>query len=199
MGSGLGVGQRSRANEELTEAETARRQRLAKAQELFDQVITYHRDRPLRKDVDRVQLRLAHFYRADCAFDLGDFERAIKYYDHAAFRYQDDASALAAYVQIVNANVALGRQAEARSANERAKWLLRRMPPAAFSDGSFALSSAYWERWLKWSGEAGMWPDELPQTLGSGGGGGTGGGPDRAVAGANSAGGTNGTAPVSPR
>jgi len=180
--------------EELTEAETARRQRLAKALDLFDRVISHHRDRPLSKDIERAQLRLSHFYRADCAFDLGDYDRAIKHYDHAAFRYQDDASALAAYVQIVNANVALGRQAEARSANERAKWLLRRMPASAFSDGSFALSKAYWEQWLKWSGEAGMWPEGTGLGVGAGDGGGGG-----AVAGANSAGGTTENAPVAPR
>lgn len=169
---------------ELSEADSARRQRLSQAKQLFDRVVTYHRDRPPLREIDRSQQRLAHFYRADCSFDLGLYEEAIKLYDQAAFRYQDDASALAAYVQIVNANVALGRQAEARSANERAKWLLKRMPPQAFSDGSFALSRAYWEQWLKWSGETGLWPGG---DRAAGGGG--------AVGGANSAGAATGNAP----
>lgn len=172
--------------EDMTEAEVARQERLARGLELFERVIGYYRDRPMTRDIERSQLRLAHFYRADCAFDLGDYERAIKLYDHAAFRYQDDASALAAYVQIVNANVALGRQEEARSANERAKWLLRRMPPGAFSDGSFAMSRENWERWLEWSGESGMWEGGRPGWV-------------QAVAGAESAGRGVENAGVGPR
>jgi tetratricopeptide (TPR) repeat protein len=120
-------------------------------------VIEYYRASPATGDVDRLYLKLAHFYRADCIYDLGDFVEAIKLYDAAAFRYQDDPSALAAYVQIVNANCAIGKLDEAKSANERAKWMLRRMPPEAFADGSFSMPKAYWEQWLKWTGQAGMW------------------------------------------
>jgi tetratricopeptide (TPR) repeat protein len=92
-------------------------------------------------------------------YDLGDFPEAIRLYGEAAFKYQDDPSALAAYVQIVNANVALGRLEEAKAANERAKWMLRRMPPEAFtaSGATLGMPQAYWEQWLRWSGEAGIW------------------------------------------
>jgi hypothetical protein len=31
------------------------------------------------------------------------------------------------------------------------------MPQEAFTDGSFAMPKAYWEQWLKWTGESGMW------------------------------------------
>jgi hypothetical protein len=81
----------------------------------------------------------------------------VKLYNAAAFRFQEDPSALAAYVQIVNAYCAMGNFGEARTANERAKQLLRRIPPDAFSDGSFAMPKAYWEQWLKWTNDAGMW------------------------------------------
>lgn len=148
--------------EGLSDAERARRERLLRAGELFEQVLQHYRDRPPVRDFERSHLRLAHFYRADCAFDLGDYERAVQLYDQAAFRYHDDASALSAYVQMVNAYVALGRTEEARAVNERAKWLLRRMPAGAFSDGSFAMSRESWERWLQWSGESGMWPALAP-------------------------------------
>ena len=90
-------------------------------------------------------------------YDLGSYAEAIKQYDAAAFRYQDDPSALAAYVQIVNAYCALGKTEEAKTANERAKWLLRRMPQEAFQNGAFAMPKAYWEQWLKWTSTAGMW------------------------------------------
>lgn len=139
------------------EAAGARKDRLAKARGLYDRVIELYRSSAPRTDIDKLYLKLAHFYRADCMYDLGQYPEAISLYDTAAFRYQEDPSALAAYVQIVNAYCALGKMEEAKTANERAKWLLRRMPQAAFKDGSFAMPKEYWEQWLKWTSDAGMW------------------------------------------
>jgi len=139
------------------EAETARQERLGRAKKLFDRVVEMGRLTPPSRDQDKLQLKLAHFYRADCLYDLGQYEDAIKLYDAAAFRYQDDPSALAAYVQIVNSYCALGKMDQAKAANERAKWLLKRMPPQAFADGSFAMPKNYWEQWLKWTGQVGIW------------------------------------------
>ena len=42
------------------------------------------------------------------------------------------------------------------SANERAKWLLKRIPGDAFDGGGFTMPKAYWEQWLKWSNDAGV-------------------------------------------
>jgi tetratricopeptide (TPR) repeat protein len=142
---------------DLAEAVTAKRDRLGKAKGLYDRVIDMYRAHDPTSDVDKLYFKLAHFYRADCMYDLGDYAEAIKLYDTAAFRYQEDPSALAAYVQIVNAYCAMGKMDEARTANERAKWLLRRMPPEAFNDGSFSMPKAYWEQWLKWTSQSGMW------------------------------------------
>jgi tetratricopeptide (TPR) repeat protein len=141
----------------LKEAESARKDRLASARMLYDRAIDYYRSSPPMNETDRLYQKLAHFYRADCVFDMGDFEQAIVLYDAAAFRYQDDPSALAAHVQIVNAYCALGKVDQARTANERAKVLLRRMPPEAFVDGTFSMPREYWEQWLRWSSESGMW------------------------------------------
>ncbi|MGA2500972.1 MAG: tetratricopeptide repeat protein, partial [Tepidisphaeraceae bacterium] len=143
----------------IEEASAARSQRLSRARALFGTVIDLYRSAPPRTDLDRLYLKLAYFYVADCVYELGAYADAIKQYDDAAFRYQDDPSALAAYVQIVNANVALGRLEEAKAANERAKWMLRRMPQDAFNDGaaSGALSRVAWEKWLEWSTQAGLW------------------------------------------
>lgn len=154
------------------EVETARRERVGQAQELFKRVIELSRA-PVagatsmaaagagkaaergaggaESEIEKSQLRLAHFYRADCAYDLGEYAEAIKLYNQAAYRYHDDASSLAALVQIVNSHVALGNVEEAKSANKRAKELLKRMPEKAFTDGSFALPREYWQRWLDWS------------------------------------------------
>jgi len=133
------------------EAATARKERLAKARALYDRVIEAYRDNPPSSDLDRLYQKLSHFYRADCVYDLGNYEEAIHLYDAAAFRYQEDPSALAAYVQIVNAYCALNRMDEARTANERAKWLLKRMPADAFASGGFTMPKEYWDQWLKWS------------------------------------------------
>ncbi len=90
------------------EAQAAKKERLGKAKLLFDQVIEIYRANLPTRDLDKLQLKLAHFYRADCLYDLGQYEEAIKLYDAAAFKYQEDPSALAAYVQIVNAYYAAG-------------------------------------------------------------------------------------------
>jgi tetratricopeptide (TPR) repeat protein len=139
------------------EVASAKRDRLTRAKSLFDRSIEIYLRTPPIGDVDKLYCKLAHFYRADCVFDLGQYEDSIKLYDHAAFRYQEDPTALAAYVQIVNAYCALNKVAEAKTANERAKWLLRKMPPEAFSNGGFTMPKEYWDKWLQWTGAAGLW------------------------------------------
>ncbi len=138
------------------EAAAAKNDRLTKAMKLYDQVIDMYRQSPPTEELDKLYHKLSHFYRADCHYDLGDFQEAIKLYDAATLRYQDDPSALAAYVQIVNSYCALGKTSEAKAANERAKWLLRRMPREAFQDGKFSMPKEYWDEWLKWTSTAGM-------------------------------------------
>lgn len=142
---------------DVAEAIAARQQRLAKARDLFDRAVDLYGAHPPDNEVDRMYLKLSCFYRADCVFDLGNYDEAVRLYDAAALRYQDDPSALAAQVQIVNAYCAMGKLAEARTANERAKWLLRKMPASAFQDGSFEMPKQYWEQWMSWTSNAGLW------------------------------------------
>jgi tetratricopeptide (TPR) repeat protein len=139
------------------EATNARRDRLTKAKALYDRVVDLYKGKQPTREVDQLYLKLSHFYRADCLYDLGKYADAIQLYDAAAFRYQEDPSALAAYVQIVNAYCALGKIEEAKTANERAKWLLRRIPPESFTNGTFSMPKNYWEQWIKWTSESGMW------------------------------------------
>src|SRR5688572_9388764 len=124
---------------------------------LYNGAIGIYSVTPPNLDNDKLYHKLSHFHRADCVYDLGSYDEAIRLYDAAAFRYQDDPSALAAYVQIVNSYCALGKIEEAKTANERAKWLLRRMPTDSFAEGGFTMPKAYWEQWLKWTSAAGMW------------------------------------------
>ena len=139
------------------EAAAARRDRLELARAAYDAVVTHYREVPAKTDLDRLYNKLAHFYRADCLFDSGRYAEAIRQYDAAAFRYQDDPSSLAAYVQIVNAYYALGKPDEARAANERAKVMLRQMPAGSFANDTFAMPKEYWENQLRWATGAGMW------------------------------------------
>jgi tetratricopeptide (TPR) repeat protein len=139
------------------EAATARHERLAKARELFGRVIdVFHAQAPAG-DLEKLYLKLAYFYRADCAFDLHEYEEALKLYDGATLRYPDDPCSVAAYVQIVNAYMALGRPGDARTANERAKWLLRRIPPQAFDEAKSTMSKQDWDKWLRETDNSGMY------------------------------------------
>jgi tetratricopeptide (TPR) repeat protein len=145
------------AASDVAEAVSAKRDRLAKARGLYDQVIDLYHSAAPATDLDKLYQKLAYFYRADCMYDLGNYEEAIKLYDAAAFSYQNDPSALAAYVQIVNAYCALGKIDEAKAANNRAKWMLKQMPPEAFQNGSFSMPKQYWDQWLQWTDSSGMW------------------------------------------
>lgn len=136
---------------ERAEREAARLERMNKAKRLYDSVIEQYRVSAPKTDLDQLYLKLSHFYRADCVYDVGQYEESIRLYDAAALRYQDDPSALTAYVQIVNAYAALGRPNDARTATERAKWLLQRMPAAAFKEAQLAMPQAAWENWVKWT------------------------------------------------
>jgi tetratricopeptide (TPR) repeat protein len=142
---------------DLAEVVAAKRDRLAKARGLYDQAIELYRAKGAPTDLDKLDEKLAYFYRADCMYDLGNYEEAIKLYDSAAFSYQNDPSSVAAYVQIVNAYIALGKPDQAKAANNRAKWMLQHMPPEAFQDESFSMPKKYWDQWLQWTSNAGMW------------------------------------------
>jgi len=154
----VGVGrQAGAAASQAAEAAAAKKERLGKAKALYERAIELYRGSPPGTEVDRLYQKLSHFYRADCLYDLGGYEEAIRLYDAAALRYQEDPSSLAAYVQIVNAYCALGKYGEARTANERAKWLLRRMPAESFNGGGFTMPKEYWEQWLRWTADSGVW------------------------------------------
>jgi TolA-binding protein len=143
------------------EADAAHRERLTKAKTLFGQIVESSRLTPPTRELDKLYLKLSHFYRADCFYDLGDYEQAVRHYDAATSRYQDDPSAVAASVQIVNCYCRLGRLDDARTANERAKWLLQKMPADAFAEGKSSMPKKYWDDWLRLTGESGLYAKDL--------------------------------------
>lgn len=136
---------------------SARIERLGNAKKYYDRLVDVFHDHEPVGDLDKLYLRLAYFYRADCLYAMREFDAAIGAYDAAAMRYKDDSSALSAYVQIVNAYCEQKKFNEARHANERAMTLLSRMPQEAFANGAFSMPREYWTQWLKWTNDAGLW------------------------------------------
>ncbi|MEO1583369.1 MAG: tetratricopeptide repeat protein [Planctomycetota bacterium] len=127
-----------------------RESHLNRAIELFSQV----RDGgativPARRTtLESVFIRNAHFYLGDCAFDLGRYEPAIRYYGVAKDAYADDAASLVALVQIFNAYLELGDVDRARTASERARRFHESLPESAWDDRTLPMSRQDWERWL---------------------------------------------------
>lgn len=153
---------------EREELVALRTERLEKALELYDRVRAETEAVPEaeRRPIDAVIVRNSIFYRADCAFDLGDYDSAIRFYDSAAQRYARDPASLVAMVQIVNCYAALGKWAEARTAHERARARLAELPEDAWKRADVPMDRRHWERWL----EASVRLDPIGQTAESAGG-----------------------------
>lgn len=125
--------------------------RLRSAMDFYEQVRAALESRETSRlsALEQVQLRNASFFRADCAFDLGDFDAAIRLYDAAAQRYSSDPSSLVAMIQIVNSYVAKGAMREARTANQRARQRLAQLPESVFDSGDLPLDRKRLEQWLE--------------------------------------------------
>lgn len=137
-------------NDERTRLAEARSERLREAMAGYREVRTSLESKPAARlsELDRLYVRNAYFYEGDCAFDLGDFDTAVRAYDAARQRYADEPASLVAMVQIVNAYVAQGRWAEARTANERASHHLDRFPESVWGRSDLPMERRHWERWL---------------------------------------------------
>ncbi len=105
-------------------------------------------DRRLRRDELQNQ-RYAHLYRADCAFDLGDYEAAIDLYGVAARKYHNHYASMTALIQIVACHHALGQTDKARVAHARALMRLRQLPEGAFQEPDALFDREAWRRWLE--------------------------------------------------
>ena len=132
------------------ELEATRGEHLRRAVELFAQVrdgLEAVDERRLTM-LDGIYLRNSYFYLGDCAFDLGDFSTAIRYYQIAKDRYSEDAASLVALVQIFNAHFESGDIELARTASEKARRFYDRLPDDAWDDPTLPMSREDWERWL---------------------------------------------------
>jgi len=138
-----------------------RARRLVQAQILYSQVIAEleSRDPSDLTTLEQLFHRNAYFYRADAAFELGRFEQAIDLYDLAADRFEQHPAALVAMIQIVNAYCELDQLDKARLANERARWMLERIPDEKFDDPTLPMSREHWQDWLRWTSELDLFAD----------------------------------------
>ena len=139
-----------------------KQRRLKEAQKYYNQVLTELQARPENSltPLQKLYLRNSFFYQADCAFDRGQYERAIELYDLAARRHKRHPASLVALVQIVNAHCELGQFQEAKVANERARRQLQRIPEDAFQDQTvLPMSRQHWEDWLRWTSEVDLFDE----------------------------------------
>lgn len=130
--------------------EQQREDHLLEAMRLFEVVRADLQELDARRlsSLERSYLRNAYFYKADCAFDLGQYDRAIEFYDTAAQRFAQEPVSLVAMAQIVGAFIEQGRLVEARKANERARQRLNEFPDSAFESSDLPFTRKHWERWL---------------------------------------------------
>lgn len=128
--------------------EDERGQHLRAGIEQFESVRQAILAKSRRTKLDEVQLRNAHYYLGDCAFELGDYDGAIRHYDAARERYPTDPASLVAMTQIVNAHLRRGEIAKAITANERARRFFKSLPDVAWDDPSLPMGRSEWERWL---------------------------------------------------
>lgn len=133
---------------DLTEARVDRLRRAGAAYESARRELE-NKDARRRSAVESLYLRNAYFYEGDCAYELGDYERAIRAYDAARDRYPTDPSSLVAMVQIVNAHLKQGDVRRAMTANKRALAFYKSLPDVVWDDPNLPMTRKDWERWLQ--------------------------------------------------
>ncbi len=125
-----------------------RTQRLNRAFGAYSKVADDLEIRDRRGSLEDIALRNSFFFRGDCAFELGDFEEAIRQYDAARERYPRDPASLVALTQVVSALLEKGEIDKARVANEKARKFYESLPESAWDDAALPMGKREWERWL---------------------------------------------------
>ncbi len=130
--------------------------RFRQAQQLYRQLISAYelRDPDQLNRLERMYLRHAYLYEADCFFEAQDYRQALKLYEEAAATYRDTTSALAAYVQVINSHIFLGQPEEARAALARAIVLVDAMSDEAFNNPVSSEKRQDWRRYFEWLQQA---------------------------------------------
>lgn len=132
--------------------------RFNRARQLFRDVITEYKVRgPENLDrLERLFLRHALLYEADCFFETNRYREALQLYEEAAGTFQDSTRALSAYVQIINCNVFLGQRQEARAALARALIVVGALGQVTFDSTVSPETRQDWKGYLEWLGASGL-------------------------------------------
>jgi len=157
--SGLALKQQGGKISQPMQAEIVRREavrRLSRARVLFDEVVAAFEQKPNLSPVEQTCLKASYLFRADCAFDLGDYDLAARLYGQVAWRWQGDPLVLSAYLQIIRCHLAQGNVQAARTALARARWMLQRIPDAAFKQDGGIKDRAYWQNLFDWIEASGL-------------------------------------------
>ncbi len=143
---------------ELRQMREESQTRFDRARELYRDVITEYTVRG-SANLDRLQrlfLRHAMLYEADCFFETNRYREALQRYEEAASVLQDSTSALSAYVQIINCNVFLGQRQEARATLARALIVVDAIPQATFDTTVSPETRQDWKGYFEWLGASGL-------------------------------------------
>ena len=133
---------------EARELERSARERLAKAADLYDQCAGEIEALEHPSDMENLYLRNAVFFAADCAFDLKDYDAAVRRYEAARERYPRDPASLVAMTQVVAAYLEQGYPQKAEAANLKARKFYESLPESVWDDPTLPMSRRDWERWL---------------------------------------------------
>ncbi|HEX2837198.1 MAG TPA: tetratricopeptide repeat protein [Phycisphaerales bacterium] len=133
---------------EARDLQRTSRDRLAKAADNYEQCAAELDAQSHRTELEDLYLRNALFYVADCAFDLKDFDTAVRRYEAARERYPRDPAALVAMTQVVAAYMEQGLVQKAEVANTKAKKFYESLPESVWDDPMLPMSRREWERWL---------------------------------------------------
>lgn len=101
-----------------------------------------------RSRIEELSLRNAHFYTGDVLTDLGRYDEAIRAFDLARDRYNNEPATLVALIQIVNIHVERGDLRRARTANERARRFYLALPDSTWDDPTLPMERRDWQAWL---------------------------------------------------
>jgi tetratricopeptide (TPR) repeat protein len=96
-------------------------------------------------------LRQAGFALAECRFEAGDYQGAIRLYEDLVTRYPHRVEALTALKQITRCYWVQRDPNNAAETIKRIQTMLKDLPDSAFSGDADGQTRQEWEEWLEWA------------------------------------------------